>query len=152
MRVLGYLQDSTSDGEGLRDVLFVSACSHVCIGCHNKKSWSPLEGTFFTDSMEKKFIAHAKRLNPPAVTLSGGDPLHEANYTDILKLCKKLKEEKINVWLYTGYTYAQVRALFPEVLNYIDVLVDGKYVEELKDQSIKFRGSSNQKIIRSPFK
>jgi len=152
MNIISYVQDSIVDGEGLRDVLFVSACSHKCVGCHNTESWSPTEGTFFTKKMKAKLIQEAKRLSLPAITLSGGDPLYETNYKEVVALCKELKQHGINIWLYTGYTLEQVKEIRPLILPHIDVLVDGKYVEELKDPCLKFKGSTNQNIIRRPFK
>jgi len=151
MRIIGYTQDSTADGEGLRDVLFVSGCDHRCSSCHNKESWSPEKGIFFSKGMKAKFIAYAKRLNPPAVTLSGGDPLYESNYEEIIKLCEELKVEGINIWLYTGYTLEEIKNLRPGILKVVDVIVDGKFDKSLSAEAPLFRGSSNQEIHRSPF-
>ena len=101
--------------------------------------------------MREKFISHAKRLNPPAVTLSGGDPLHKNNYEEILNLCKVLRSERINIWLYTGYTLLEIKSHRKEILDLVDVIVDGKYEDSLTKNKPVFAGSSNQKINRSPF-
>lgn len=149
MRVLGYIQDSTADGEGLRDVLFCSGCTHGCIGCHNQESWDATKGIEFTKSMEDKLLKNLKRLSSPALTLSGGDPLHPNNYRDVLNLCKRFKEEGVNIWLYTGYTLEELYGYnISEILMFIDVLVDGKFELNLKSHFSIYRGSSNQRIIR----
>ena len=144
---MGYVQDSTADGEGLRDVLFLTGCDHFCEGCHNQESWNPNNGIQFTKVMEDKLITHVKRLNPPSLTLSGGDPLFKGNYKEVLELCKRLKKEDINIWLYTGYTLAEVKLEgMGEILEYINVLVDGRFEKDLYDKALLFRGSSNQVI------
>lgn len=91
------------------------------------------------DQLGKKYIS--------GITLSGGDPLFEGNRRDILVLCKYIRElfPNKNIWLYTGYTYEEVSDL--EIMDYIDILVDGPYVEKLRDTSLKWRGSSNQRVI-----
>ena len=99
--------------------------------------------------MEAKLLSNLKRLNPPSLTLSGGDPLFKGNYKEVLELCKRLKKENINIWLYTGYTLDEVKSEgMGEVLNYIDVLVDGKFDNKLYDKTLMFKGSSNQVIHR----
>lgn len=100
--------------------------------------------------MEDKLITHVKRLNPPSLTLSGGDPLFKGNYKEVLELCKRLKKEDINIWLYTGYTLDEVKTeCMGEILSYIDVLVDGKFDSNLYDKTLMFKGSSNQAIRRA---
>lgn len=149
MRVINYVQDSTADGEGLRDVLFVSGCNHKCEGCHNKRTWDSSNGVEYTPEMGNKIIVTLKRLSEPAITLSGGDPLHPDNAMEIYHLCKELKNHNVNIWLYTGMTLAELKdSLYRPILSQIDVLVDGKYIKELHDDTCLYRGSSNQKIYR----
>lgn len=144
MRILGIIQDSIVDGEGLRTVIFVSGCKHHCRGCHNPESWNPNNGT----EMSIPEIIRIIESNPLAdVTISGGDGL-TYQYEDTLKLVKAIKEQtRKNVWLYTGYTIQQVLESKREILDYIDVIVDGRFELENRDISLCFKGSSNQKIV-----
>ena len=141
---------STVNGEGIRTVLWVSGCNHRCKGCHNPQTWDKNSGVPF-DSDTFKEITDA--LSEPfcnGLTLSGGDPLAPFNYEEILSLCKKVKQmfpEK-TIWVYSGFTYDFIKENRNEILNYIDVLVDGPYIEKLRDKKLQYRGSSNQNIIR----
>ena len=138
------------NGEGARVVLWVSGCQHSCVGCFNKQTWDKNSGIPF-DSNAFKEITDA--LSEPfcnGLTLSGGDPLAPVNYEEILSLCKKVKQmfpEK-TIWVYSGFTYDFIKENRNEILNYIDVLVDGPYIEKLRDKKLQYRGSSNQNIIR----
>lgn len=120
------------------------------IGCFNKQTWDKDSGVPF-DSDAFKEITDA--LSEPfcnGLTLSGGDPLASFNYEEILSLCKKVKQmfpEK-TIWVYSGFTYDFIKENRNEILNYIDVLVDGPYIEKLRDKKLQYRGSSNQNIIR----
>lgn len=149
MKVIGIKQDSIVDGEGLRTVIFFSGCPHHCPGCHNPESWNVFNGLDYTVEQ----ILDLTRKNPlNEITFSGGDPLMQA--TAILPLAKALKAEGKNIWAYTGYTLEQLRnrnnQYEIELLTYIDVLVDGPFIRELKDLSLLYRGSSNQRIIEQP--
>ena len=150
LRLLMTYKETIVDGEGLRYSLYFAGCSHACPGCHNEYSWNPKHGNVLTyDKLEEI----AKEINEntllDGITISGGDPLF--NPADMLKVLKFLKEKtKKNIWLYTGYTLEQVREdeLRRKCLEYVDVLVDGRFVKELYDPNLKFRGSSNQRIIK----
>ena len=147
MRYQAIYKSSIADGIGWRTVLFVSGCSHSCIGCHNKKSWDKNLGKEFTNEDLEILIKQLKRPEIKGLTLSGGDPLMESNRMDIKNLCKTLKTilpEK-TIWLYTGYDWDEIKDL--ELLQYVDVVVDGKFILEQKDTTIPFRGSTNQRII-----
>lgn len=147
MRYHNITKDDMLNGDGLRVVLWVSGCSHHCPGCQNPITCDRSDGLIFDgnalneidDQLGKKYIS--------GITLSGGDPLFEGNRRDILVLCKYIRElfPNKNIWLYTGYTYEEVSDL--EIMDYIDILVDGPYVEKLRDTSLKWRGSSNQRVI-----
>ncbi len=97
MRLIGYVQDSTADGEGLRDVLFFSHCTHRCEGCHNPEAWNKSYGKVFTSEMKDNLIKQLKRLGTPSVTLSGGDPLSDVNYPEMVDLCREMNENGINI-------------------------------------------------------
>ncbi len=156
MNYLQYYQTDVVNGEGTRCVLFVSGCEHACKGCYNKVSWKPHAGAEFTKEMEDQIIADLNdtRIKRKGLTLSGGDPLHPANRASVLHLCERVWTEchGKDIWLYTGYTLAELNAMDDDrvhvILELIDVLVDGKYVEELRDPNLAFRGSSNQIIHR----
>ena len=150
LRILGTYKETVVDGEGLRYSIYFAGCTHACKGCHNKESWCPDNGTLITEEYLDKIINEINS-NPllNGITLSGGDPLY--NPEEMLEVIKYLKEKTgMNIWLYTGYTIEELRKDNKRmaVLEYIDTLVDGKFVQELYDPLLKFRGSSNQRIIR----
>lgn len=149
LRLLMTYKETIVDGIGLRYSLYFAGCSHACPGCHNEYSWNPNHGNVLT---YEKLEEIAKEINEntllDGITISGGDPLF--NPTDMLKVLKFLKAKTgKNIWLYTGYTIEQLREdeLRKKCLKYVDVLVDGRFVKELYNPNIKFRGSSNQRII-----
>lgn len=143
MKVLDILDESIVDGEGVRTVIYLAGCSHKCLGCHNIESWSPDNGK---DMTVDEIVDYVKDLYD--ITLSGGDPLYQ--YEDTIELAKRLSREGKNIWLYTGYTIEEIfeHNKMYEILNYVDVVVDGRFEIEKKDLSLKFKGSSNQRIIR----
>ncbi|QCE34672.1 anaerobic ribonucleoside-triphosphate reductase-activating protein [Acetobacteraceae bacterium] len=140
------------NGEGTRCTLFVAGCEHKCRGCYNKTTWKPDSGLPFTQEIEDRILTDLKdqRIKRQGLSLSGGDPLHPHNVPAILKLVKRVKTEcpSKDVWLWTGYTKENLTAAQAEILDFIDVLIDGKFVEELKDPALFWRGSSNQVIHR----
>lgn len=146
-----------ADGPGVRVSLFVSGCRHHCKGCFNPETWDFEYGELYTEETQEKIL---KLLAPGYIkgfTLLGGEPFEPENQRELVKLLKRIKEEYPgkDVWCYSGYLYdadlAEGGSVYTEVteemLSYIDVLVDGEFVEELKDVSLAFRGSSNQRII-----
>ncbi|GIC75791.1 anaerobic ribonucleoside-triphosphate reductase-activating protein [Moritella sp. F3] len=139
------------NGPGTRVTLFVSGCEHQCKGCYNQSTWSPRNGSVFTQAMEDKIIndLNDPRIRRKGLSLSGGDPLYLGNLEHILKLVKRVKKECVgkNVWLWTGYTIEQLTPEQKMVVQYVDYLVDGKFEQSLSDPALQFRGSSNQRII-----
>lgn len=140
------------NGEGTRCVLFVAGCEHQCPGCYNKSTWGVNSGSPFTQSLEDQIIKDLQdtEIKRQGLSLSGGDPLHPKNVPAILKLVKRVKSECDNkdIWLWTGYKLDELSADQQEVISYIDVLIDGKFVQELADPRLLWRGSSNQIIYR----
>ena len=138
------------NGPGTRCSLFVAGCVHQCRGCYNKSTWSLNSGIPFTQEVEDLIIADLQDVNikRQGLSLSGGDPLHPQNVPTILKLVKRVKTECANkdIWLWTGYKRDQLTPQQNQVLDYIDVLVDGKFVQDLADPNLIWRGSSNQVI------
>ncbi|GAF65217.1 ribonucleoside-triphosphate reductase activating protein [Bacillus sp. TS-2] len=144
MKIMNILHDSVVDGYGLRTVIFFAGCPHRCRGCHNPKSLNIENGIDMTAS---EVINEA--LNPLThITFSGGEPFMQAE--EGKEVAKALKENSKNIWIYTGYTLADIQengsASQLELLSYCDVLVDGLFIESQKDITIPFRGSRNQKI------
>jgi anaerobic ribonucleoside-triphosphate reductase activating protein len=144
MRLAGIVRDSIVDGEGIRDVIFFQGCSHRCKGCHNPHTWNYEGG-------EHRFLADVVReLSESSndVTISGGEPLDQAD--SLIELVKELKKQGKNIWMYTGNTVDPTKRIYYVLARYIDVVVDGKFVEELKDPNLRFVGSSNQRVIDLP--
>ncbi|OAT49426.1 anaerobic ribonucleoside-triphosphate reductase-activating protein [Proteus hauseri] len=138
------------NGPGTRCTLFVSGCIHQCRGCYNKSTWSLNSGKPFTQEVEDQIIFDLQdnRIKRQGLSLSGGDPLHPQNLSAILKLVKRIKTEcpEKDIWVWTGYLLADLTPEQQEVVKYINVLIDGKFVQELYDPALLWRGSSNQVI------
>ena len=138
------------NGEGVRTVLWVAGCPHSCKGCFNRQTWDKNSGIPFTSDVVDEILQALSEPFCNGLTLSGGDPLATYNYETVLDLCKLVKNQfpTKTIWIYTGYVFDEVKVKYPEILNYIDVLVDGPYIEKLRDKKLQYRGSSNQNIIR----
>lgn len=140
------------NGEGTRCTLFVAGCEHNCRGCYNKSTLNPNSGHLFTQELEDKIIADLQdtRIMRRGLSLSGGDPLHPANIDSVLQLVKRVKNEcpTKDIWLWTGYTFNNLTNTQKEIVDMVDVLIDGKFEQELYDPSLEWRGSSNQIIHR----
>ncbi|HGE6106345.1 TPA: anaerobic ribonucleoside-triphosphate reductase-activating protein [Vibrio cholerae] len=140
------------NGPGTRCTLFVSGCVHQCKGCYNQSTWSLSSGHRYTQEMEDKIIADLKdtRIKRRGLSLSGGDPMHPANLSVVLQLVQRVKTEcpDKDIWLWTGYTLAELDDSQQALLPYIDVLVDGKFIQEQADPRLEWRGSANQVIHR----
>ena len=138
------------NGEGVRVVLWVSGCVHACPNCHNQQTWNPNSGIPFDDEALKEIYAELENPYVDGITFSGGDPLHPLNYNTVLWLCNqiKLKFPNKNIWLYTGYSLDTVKLIYSDILEYADVIVDGKFIEALKSPDKHWVGSSNQRINR----
>ena len=140
-------KNDIANGPGVRVSLFVSGCRNHCPGCFNPETWDFCYGEPFTKKTEKEII---KALRPSwiqGLSILGGDPMEPENQKALLPLLKRIRimcPDK-DVWLYTGYTYEAVKD--SEILKWIDVLVDGPFIEAEKDITLTFRGSRNQRII-----
>lgn len=136
-----------ANGPGVRVSLFVSGCRNRCKGCFNPETWDFNYGEEFTF---ESFIEIDNALDPDHIdglTILGGDPFEPENIEIVTALCESLKSTQPDksIWIYTGYLYEDLRGL--EIMRYIDVLVDGPFIESKKDISLQFKGSSNQRII-----
>lgn len=131
------------NGPGTRCTLFVSGCVHQCKGCYNQSTWSLSSGHRYTQEMEDKIIADLKdtRIKRRGLSLSGGDPMHPANLSAVLQLVQRVKTEcpDKDIWLWTGYTLAELDDSQQALLPYIDVLVDGKFIQEQADPGLEWR-------------
>lgn len=147
MRYHNITKDDMLNGEGLRVVLWVSGCTHHCKGCHNPITWDTNGGVPFDETAKAELIEALDHDYISGITLSGGDPLFMENREDVAALLKEIKAHLPNktIWLYTGYRWEEVSAL--PLMDEIDVLVDGRFVEDLKNTKLHWVGSSNQRII-----
>ena len=163
-----------NNGDGLRVVLWLSGCSHHCYNCQNPQTWNPDSGIPFDESAKQEIFNELSKDYISGITFSGGDPLYENNLDEVLKLVQEVSisfPEK-TIWLYTGYTWNSIvnyelasdfieeDVLFDyhikkdfemvkrkNIIKLVNVLVDGKYIDEQKDLMLKWRGSKNQRCI-----
>jgi len=136
-----------ANGEGVRVSLFVSGCRNQCKGCFQPETWNFNYGREFTQETEKYILEKLKPEWIDGLSLLGGDPMEPENQNVLLPFLQKVKDKfpDKTVWMYTGYTYEDIKNC--TILKYVDVLVDGKFIEEEKDITLQFRGSRNQRII-----
>lgn len=134
-----------SNGEGISVSLFVQGCNFHCPGCFNKETWDFASGKEWNAAIENSFIELGKRDYITHISVLGGEPLQQDD--DLLNLLKRIKREVGKpVFLWTGYEFENIPKEKLVLLNYTDKITDGKFIEELKDLNLKFKGSSNQKI------
>ncbi|MBO6114449.1 MAG: anaerobic ribonucleoside-triphosphate reductase activating protein [Lachnospiraceae bacterium] len=146
-----------ANGPGIRVSLFVSGCTHHCKGCFNPETWDFAYGKLFTENEMDQIIEELRPSHIKGFTLLGGEPFEYVNQQGVLPLLRRIKEElpEKDVWCYTGYLFdkdikEKMMVKWPEtreMIKYIDILVDGEFMEDLKDLKLRFRGSSNQRII-----
>lgn len=142
-----------NNGSGLRVVLWLSGCSHRCKNCQNQQTWDVNSGIVFDETAKKELFNELKKDYISGVTFSGGDPLHKNNLDELLSLIIKIKEKfpSKNIWLYTGFTWEEIfesaYKTRQQIVSKCDVLVDGRYIDELRDISAHWVGSTNQRVI-----
>ena len=143
IRIAGIVPESIVDGEGIRYAIFMQGCQRHCQGCQNPKTHA-LDGGKIFDTAD--IIADIKK-NPllAGITLTGGEPLLQI--PPAIEIAKATKDLGLNVWCYTGFKFEEVPPAAQELLKFVDVLVDGEFILELRDLELDFRGSSNQRII-----
>ena len=152
-------KNDIANGEGIRTSLFVSGCRNMCKGCFQPQTWDFNYGEPFTPAVEKIIFESVSFPFVRGITILGGEPMEPENQEALLPFIKRFKEKfpEKTIWLYTGNTYEELMGIFgtsekhlpitEELLGYVDILVDGRYVEELKSIGLRFRGSSNQRVI-----
>lgn len=143
-------KDDMLNGDGLRVVLWVAGCNHNCPECQNPETHPINSGKLFDENVLDELLSSLNHPYIEGITFSGGDPLHPLNKETVTNIAKVVKEEfpQKTIWLYTGYEWEQVKDLL--IMQYIDVLVDGEFVKELKDTTLHWKGSSNQRVINVP--
>lgn len=142
---------SVVNGIGVRVVLWVSGCTCYCKNCQNPQTWGFNSGKLFDKNAKQELFEALGKSYIQGITFSGGHPLEKENTEEVYSLCKEIKEifpEK-DIWLYTGYKFENIinDPLRQKLIKLCDVVIDGKYIEELKDITLKWRGSSNQRVI-----
>ena len=147
MRYHNITKDDMLNGDGLRVVLWVAGCEHRCEKCQNPVTWDIDGGLEFDDAAKEELFAKADKPYISGLTVSGGDPLHPRNRCDVGALICEFKKRfpDKTVWLYTGYEWHEIKDL--PFMSMVDVLVDGEYIDALRDVNLPWRGSSNQKVI-----
>lgn len=147
----------SANGTGIRVSLFVSGCTNHCKGCFQPETWDFAYGRPYTPDMEDRLMKELAKSYYDGLTILGGEPFELSNQRELVKLIRRLRKElpDRNIWMYTGFTYD--KDLVPggcryiectdEILDSIDMLVDGRFIEELKNITLTFRGSENQRII-----
>lgn len=139
-----------SNGPGVRATLFVSGCTNNCEGCFNKDLQDFNYGELWTEEVENDFIKQVKNSNIVGVNILGGEPMDQIKDEDLSNLLKRIKEEtNKSIWIWSGYLYEDIIANKErnKILSYADVLIDGRFELAKRDISLKYRGSSNQRII-----
>lgn len=138
---------SIANGTGIRVVLWISGCSLHCKGCQNPKTWDLNSGKLFDEDAKRELFEALDKPYIQGITFSGGHPLENENISEVYSLCKEIKEKfpTKDIWLYTGYQFEDISSYL--IMKYIDVLVDGRYIDEQRDITLKWRGSRNQRVI-----
>ncbi len=147
MRYHNITKDDMLNGDGLRVVLWVAGCDHCCKDCQNPITWDPDGGLLFDDAAKAEIFEQLDKDYISGITFSGGDPLHSANRLDVRSLIQEIKEKYPNktIWLYTGSDWKDIWH-YP-MMQYVDVVVDGEFMCDLKDTKLLWKGSSNQNVI-----
>ena len=150
MNYIKITKNDIANGPGVRCVLWVAGCSLNCKGCHNKSAQDFKAGTLFDDNAKQEIFDSLDKSYVQGLTVSGGHALEPENFEATINLLREVKEKfpTKDIWLYTGYLYEELYYReISRILLYIDVLVDGPYIEEQRDITLAFRGSRNQRLI-----
>lgn len=160
MNYLGIDKSSISNGPGVRVVLWVAGCKIHCKGCQNPESWDFCSGKLFDEEAKQELFNALDKPYIRGITFSGGHPLENENIEDVFNLILEIKDKflKKDIWLYTGYRYEDIiepkkcklnktHLLRATIIKCCDVIIDGPYIEEQRDITLKFRGSKNQRLI-----
>lgn len=140
------------NGDGIRVSLWVSGCEHNCNQCQNPQTWDANNGIVFDEGAERELFLALHRDYISGLTLTGGDPLYENNIQDVLNLVNKIRilfGDSKTIWIYSGYTWEQCLedSRKYEIIKQCDVFIDGEYIDDIRDVTLEWRGSSNQRVI-----
>ena len=140
---------SVVNGTGIRVVLWVAGCTCRCHNCHNPETWDFNSGKLFDEEAKQELFDALDKPYIQGITFSGGHPLEDENAPEIYELIMEIKNrfEDKDIWLYTGYQIEYIAERYKDILELCDVIVDGRYVDSLRDVTLKWRGSSNQRVI-----
>lgn len=147
MRIANIVNNDLANGPGIRTSIFVSGCPHHCPGCHNQELWDGSVGTEFSAQTIHQILTLLKEDGlQRGLSVLGGEPLAPENIDGVTEICRAVKEfaPETNIWLWTGYDFTEKK--FCDIMKVVDVVVDGKFVMDLKSGKHLWRGSSNQKI------
>lgn len=147
MRYHNITKEDMLNGDGLRVVLWFAGCAHHCKNCQNPITWDPEGGLPFDESARQEIFEELEKDYISGITFSGGDPLYVGTREGLFELIQEIRSRYPGktIWLYTGYLWEEICHL--ELIPYLDVVVDGRFVEELKDNNLPWKGSSNQRVI-----
>ena len=147
MRYHNITIDDMLNGDGLRVVLWMAGCTHGCYKCQNPVTWDPDGGLLFDEAAKEEVFEALGKSYTSGIKFSGGDTLYIGSRLDLLELIKEIKEKfpTKTMWLYTGYLWEEIKHL--ELVSYLDVLVDGEFIYEQLDATLKWKGSANQRVI-----
>lgn len=148
MNYAGITKSSFINGDGRRAALWLSGCSHHCNGCHNPELQNPEYGQDVTTGTLEELIKLLRKPHIDGLTLSGGDPMFPGNRKELELICHFLKHEVPDktIWMYTGYQLIDI--ILEPILEYLNVIVDGEFIEKYRDERYKWAGSTNQRIWR----
>lgn len=152
MKIAKIKYNSIGNYTGISTSVYVSGCEHRCKGCFQPETWNPNYGEPYTEGIEADIINSLRPKHITSLVLLGGEPFLDGNIPELIELCKKVRHEfqnKINIVAFSGFTFEQIKSndLRASLLNELDVLIDGKYEQDLYSPLLKFRGSQNQRII-----
>ncbi len=147
MRYHDITKDDMKNGDGLRVVLWLAGCDHACPGCQNPITWDPNGGLEFDRTAKEELWEELKKPYISGITFSGGDPFFHGNREEVGRLIREIRLTfpRKTIWVYTGYRWEEIREL--PFLDQVDVLVDGRYEEGLRDVTLCWKGSANQRVI-----
>lgn len=142
-------KQDVSNGDGIGIALFVQGCSFHCKNCFNSSTWDFDRGNEWSKETEDELISLGNRPYISRLSILGGEPLHPNNVETVTEIVKRFKETYPNkkIWLWTGYSFSYVKNL--DIIKYLDYIIDGKFVDELRDLKLKYRGSSNQNVYKN---
>lgn len=143
LSIMNIAYSTSADGVGLRNSLYLAGCPLRCPGCHNQQAWDINNGSLY--SVEE--VCDKLNIDKFNISILGGEPLMQ--YDAVVNLCRMIKDRYPNktIWMWSGYTYTYIQEHYPNILQYIDVLVDGPFIQSKTDPTLQWRGSSNQNVI-----